>query len=112
MIWNTIKFCIAFEHISYPGYATEKILEAYISNCIPIYYGSETIEDDFNSETFINSNNFKDDNEMIEYIKKVDNNDDLYNSFLNKPIFSKKWLDIMNDPEEKFLKNIAKKIIE
>ena len=44
----------------------------------------ETIDDDFNPETFINAHKFKNNNELIEYIKKVDTDDELYNSFLNK----------------------------
>ena len=31
---------------------------------------------------------------------------------MNKPIFSKKWLNIFNDSNETYFKNIAKKIME
>jgi alpha(1,3/1,4) fucosyltransferase len=106
------KFCIAYENSLHPGYTTEKILQSYESNCIPIYYGSVTITDDFNPETFINAHDFKNDDDLINYIKKVDNDDQLYNSFLNKPIFSKKWLDIFNDPNETYFKTICKEIMK
>ena len=105
------KFCIAYENSIQPGYTTEKILQAYQSNCIPIYCGSETINDDFNPETFINAHNFKNNDDLINYIKKVDTDEALYNSYMNKPIFSKKWLDVFNDPAETYFKNIAYKII-
>ena len=39
-------------------------------------------------------------------------NEELYRSFLHKPIFSKKMLEIFNDPDEKYFKLIAQKIIE
>ena len=106
------KFCIAYENSKQPGYVTEKILDSYKSNCIPIYYGSETIKDDFNPETFINANDFDNNNDLIDYIKKVDRDESLYNSYMNKSIFSKKWLDIFNDPNETYFKNIAQKIME
>ena len=106
------KFCIAYENSLQPGYTTEKILQGYESNCIPIYYGSETIKDDFNPETFINAHDFENSKDLINYIKKVDTDESIYNSFMNKSIFSKKWLDIFNDPEENYFKNIAQKIIE
>ena len=106
------KFCIAYENSVQPGYTTEKILDAYKSNCIPIYYGSETIKDDFNPKTFINAHDFDNNNDLINYIKKVDTDESLYNSYMNNPIFSKKWLDIFNDPEETYFKNIAQKIME
>ena len=64
---------------------------------------------DFNPETFINAHDFNNDEDLIEYIKEVDNDVDLYNSYLNKPIFSKKWLDILNDPEQTFLKLFHRK---
>ncbi len=66
----------------------------------------------FNPETFINAHNFNSEDELIEYIKKVDTDDDLYNSFMNKPIYSKQWLERFNDPEESYFKNIAQKIME
>ena len=106
------KFSIAFENSVQNGYTTEKILDSYRSNCIPIYYGSKTIAYDFNTETFINCNDFKTTKELIEYIIKVDNDDDLYNSYMNKPIFSKKWLDRFNDPNNTYFRNIAYKIIK
>ena len=105
------KFCIACENSCHPGYCTEKILEAYKSNCIPIYLGSSTVHMDFNPETFINANDFKSSSELIQYIKRVDSDENLYNSYMNKPIFSKYWLDIFNDPEQKYFKRIYRAIV-
>ena len=87
-------------------------MEAYKTNCIPIYYGSDKVAEDFNPETFINGHDFSTAEDLINYIKKVDNNEELYRSFLHKPIFSKKMLEIFNDPDEKYFKLIAQKIIE
>ncbi len=104
------KFSVAFENTSHPGYCTEKILDAYNSNCIPIYWGSETVNQDFNKNTFINAADFEDYDSLIEYIKKVDNDDDLYRKFFDEPVFSEYWLDIFSDPEEKFFKKLCNKI--
>lgn len=106
------KFSIAFENCVEAGYTTEKILEAYNSNCIPIYYGNPNVISDFNPETFINRADFSSDEELIEYIKKVDNDDKLYNSYLNKSIYSDKWLKIFNDPEQTYFKNIVEEIVK
>ena len=105
------KFCIAYENAVHLGGTDEKILEAYQSNCIPIYYGNETITSDFNKETFINAHDFSSNEELIEYIKRVDTDEELYNSYLNKPVYSDYWLDVFNDPEDKFFKNICNKIL-
>lgn len=105
------KFSIAFENYCDKGYTTEKILEAYNSNCIPIYYGNPNVTMDFNPETFINRSDFSTDEELIEYIKKVDNDDELYNSYLNKPIYSEHWLKRFNDPEQSYFKDVAQRIV-
>ena len=109
---SSYKFCIAYENCSQPGYTTEKILDTYKSNCIPIYYGSETVTDDFNPDTFINAHDFDSEAALIEYIKEVDNDDKLYQSFLNKPIFSEQWLRRFNDPHQEYFRNIAMKLVE
>ena len=111
--WQTkFKFCLAFENSSKPGYVTEKILEAYKSNCIPIYWGSEKIAMDFNPETFINAHDFETEEDLIEYIKKVDTDDELYASFMEKPIYSEFWLDVFNNPQNKYFANIADRIMK
>lgn len=82
------KFNIAFENTSYPGYTTEKILEAFISGTIPIYWGNPLISLDFNPKAFINCNDFKSFDEVIEYVIEVDQNEALYIEYLSQPIFS------------------------
>lgn len=106
------KFCIAYENSISDGYTTEKILEAFLSNCIPIYLGSPSVNNDFNPETFINAADFDSEDELINYIIKVDNDDQLYNSYMNKSIFSERWIKILSDPNETYFKNIAKRIME
>lgn len=104
------KFCLAIEHSNFPGYITEKILEAYVSNCIPIYFGSSTIVSEFNPKTFINGNSFKNVDEVVKYVKKVDNDINLYNSYMNKPILSDKWKKNLKD--DSYLKRLLDKILE
>lgn len=47
------KFNIAFENGAYRGYCTEKILNAYYANTVPIYWGSTTVHRDFNPKSYI-----------------------------------------------------------
>lgn len=37
------KFSICFENSSYPGYTTEKIIEAFAAKTIPIYWGNPCV---------------------------------------------------------------------
>lgn len=108
------KFCIAIENSKYPGYCTEKLLQAFSSGCIPIYIGDPTVEQDFDTRSFINANDFSNEEELIEYIKKVDNDDELYQSYFKHKIFSDYWNDILSNPEneDNFLKGILNNIIK
>jgi len=81
------KFNICFEPESNPGYTTEKILHAFYAGTVPIYWGSETIANDFNPASFINVHDFNSQEEAIEHIIKVDQDDDLYASYINAPKF-------------------------
>lgn len=80
------KFNIAFENCSHDGYATEKIMEAFAAGVVPIYYGDPRIAEDFNPKAFVNAHDFTTFEAMIEHIKEIDANDDLYLQMLNEPI--------------------------
>lgn len=80
------KFTLAFENGSYPGYATEKLLEAWLAGTVPIYWGSPTVALDFNPKAFINWHDFSDDNQFLEYIKLVDTSPYRYNQHRNQEL--------------------------
>jgi hypothetical protein len=66
---------------------TEKIMDAFYVNSIPIYWGSATVDLDFNENSFINAGNFNSVNDLIQFIIKVDNDNDLYNTIISQPKF-------------------------
>ena len=78
------KFTIAFENESCPGYTTEKIVDAFLGRTIPIYWGNPNIENEFNSNSFINCHEFKNFKEVINRVIEVDENDDLYIKYLEE----------------------------
>jgi len=84
---NRYRFNLCFENASYPGYATEKLYEALCAKTIPIYWGSPTIEVDFNPKAFINWHDFGDDQVFFEVIKKIDQTPDLYEEMYLQPMF-------------------------
>lgn len=81
------KFSIAFENCCHPGYVTEKIVEAFAAGCIPIYYGAPDVALDFNPEAFINCRDYDSFEDVVEKIKEIDANDELYLKMLKAPIF-------------------------
>lgn len=80
------KFSIAFENTSYDGYTTEKIVEAFAANTIPIYWGDPRIDQDFNNNAFVNCHQYKNIDEVVQRIKEIDENDELYLKIINEPI--------------------------
>ena len=81
------KFNIAFENGSRKGYATEKLLNSFYSNTVPIYWGSASIDRDFNTKAFINSHDFVTFNEVIDRVMEIDSNKNMYCDMLSEPAF-------------------------
>ncbi len=79
------KFTIAFENASYPGYVTEKIIDAMHANSIPIYWGTPLVCKDFNSRSFVNCNDYKSFEDVVARIIEIDNDDELYAKYLAEP---------------------------
>lgn len=79
------KFNLCFENSSSDNnltYITEKIIFALMYGVVPIYWGANRITEWFDNNSFINCNGLNQE-EILERIKEVDNNDDLYKSMIN-----------------------------
>ena len=101
------KFSLAFENSSSNGYTTEKIIDCFAAGGIPIYWGDPLVEEVFNKKAFINGNCFKNYDELIEFIKKVDNNDKLYLKYIEEPMLNnKKYLNEEHVKINKFISHI------
>jgi hypothetical protein len=80
-----------------PGYTTEKILEAFASNCIPIYYGDPLAVQDFNPKAFINAHDFDNMDALMQRVKEIDTNDELYWQILQESPFLPNTLEKYSD---------------
>ena len=102
------KFSIAMENSKGDGYLTEKIAQSYIAGTIPIYYGDYILDEYLNPKTYILIRGEKDIDNKIDYIKKIDNNDTLYEAIMKeKPIIDDNFINKIDNYEIKlFLKNI------
>ncbi|MGO8928520.1 MAG: glycosyltransferase family 10 domain-containing protein [Limisphaerales bacterium] len=90
------KFYMAFENSSVPGWITERIIDAFAAHTVPIYWGDPTVKQQFNPAAFIDRRDFPSDEACIEYILKVDADDELYRRYLAAPPFhqnrpNKEW---------------------
>jgi hypothetical protein len=85
--FSSYKFSISMENTEGEGYLSEKIIDSFLSGTIPIYYGDYMIDEFINPETYILIRGEKDIKEKIEYIKKIDNNIELYKNIMSKKVF-------------------------
>lgn len=93
------KFYMAFENSIVPGYVTEKICEAMLARCIPIYWGDPRVAEDFNPKSFLNYHDFPNEEALIERIREIDRDDALYFQYLNEPFFHGNKPNIYFDEE-------------
>ena len=101
------KFSIAMENTEGDGYLSEKILDSFLSGTIPIYYGDYMLDEFINPKSYILIRGEKDINKKIEFIKKIDNDDNLYNQILKEKIFTNSnFKDIILNQKKDFLMHI------
>lgn len=79
------KFSIAFENATSLGYTTEKLLTSFQANTVPIYWGNTAVSLEYNTKAFINCHDYDSFDAVLEMIKRVDNNDDLWCQMMSEP---------------------------
>jgi hypothetical protein len=102
------KFIICFENSKDETYVTEKIVNAYITNKIPIYWGTNHVKKMFNEESMIYLEDEKNSKSYIDVLNRVielDKDDSKYLEFINH-----KTLNLDYFEENYSLDKIAKKI--
>ena len=84
------KIIITMENTKNKDYITEKILHGFGANIIPVYWGSDNINEYFNEERFINVKSLEENdiNKTIEQIDTLLNNNEKYLEMVNKPIYN------------------------
>ena len=90
------KFSLAMENASCKGYTTEKIVSSLQAHTVPIYWGDPAVTDYINPKAFINCHDYSSFDEVIERVKEIDNNDEL-------------WLDMVTQPwqtEEQYARTL------
>jgi hypothetical protein len=83
--YSDYKYCMVMENSQVEGYITEKLINAYLGGCLPIYYGTEEVFEIFNAKSFIfyDINNPQPALDEIQYLQQ---NDTAYKERMNAPI--------------------------
>ncbi|MEY3197461.1 MAG: hypothetical protein RLZZ59_832 [Pseudomonadota bacterium] len=108
------KFTIAYENtLNYPGYVTEKPFNAWLAGTVPIYNTEPSGLVDLNKNAVIFAGDFKDEEALVDYIIKVDNDDKLYCDIWNKHITndsSRDYESVKNELRKKVEELFARKL--
>lgn len=101
------KFSIAFENSSREGYTTEKIFCALAADTIPVYFGDPLIGETFNEKRFINAMKYQNFEAVVDRVKEIDQNDELYLAIMKEPVLNT-GIDFAQDREDftSFLRHI------
>lgn len=81
------KFTLAVENTVWPGYMTEKLVDPMFAGSIPIYVGDPQAQRSFDPASYIDSTCFPTMKEMMEFVRAVDNDRDLYLKMLAAPFY-------------------------
>ena len=84
------RFMMCFENKLYPGYVSEKLLEAYQSKTFPLYWGDDS-QKYFNEKSFLNLNNFSKVSDYIHEIGQLNSNLDKLASRMREPLVIKSY---------------------
>ena len=84
---RTFKFNICAENNNTKDYVTEKIFDAFISDCIPLYYGALNDPEPglINRDAVIFWNKEGNNEENREKILELKNNESFYREFMSRP---------------------------
>ena len=83
------KFVFAFENDLYPGYVTEKVVEAWATGAIPLYWGSDPAKY-INPKAIINLADFDSMKEFVNFVAKVNADSILWEDIASQPILLKR----------------------
>jgi hypothetical protein len=83
-------FNLCFENDLYPGYVTEKILEAWLSQSIPLYWGDDR-GGVLNPDAYINLAQFEDLKEFTSHVAMIYKDKNRMIEMIEQPLFQKKF---------------------
>ena len=111
---SNCKFSIAFEECSQPGYTSDVLMQAFAAQTIPIYWGNPFIGREFNTQAFVNCHDFRSWSEVIEAIRRIDQNDELYLKMMRTPALTgpERDIDRMEENLLAFLSSIFDQPLE
>ena len=105
---NPHKFMLTYENNAYPGYCTEKLMDAFLAGSMPIYWGDTMVKEDWNEKAFLNVLDYPE--SWWSVVKRLDNDPETFAAFYDQPVFTpeqeKKHRDNMDNFENWLVEKI------
>lgn len=99
---SNYRFSIACENAIFPGYTTEKLLSSFQAHTIPIYWGNPHVKDEYNSEAFIDVQDYDSIDELVEHIAEIDSDIHKWCEYITKPWITTEQLKKVSDDMRKY----------
>ncbi|KAL3904525.1 MAG: hypothetical protein SGARI_004886, partial [Bacillariaceae sp.] len=83
--FHDFRFCLVMENTAMEGYITEKLLNAFLAGCVPVYFGTRQIFDVFHPDSFV----FYDiDNPQpaLQRLKRLNEDPEMYEQMIKAPL--------------------------
>lgn len=84
---KSCKFSLCFESTEHTGFITEKIMDAFLAETVPVYFGDPNVTELFNKNAFLQYDGHSDMNALVNRIIELDQNEDAYLKMMNEPVF-------------------------
>ena len=82
------KFAMAFENSAYAGYVTEKLIDALVSDVLPIYWGGSRVGEEFNDKAFVDVGRLGVE-PSLALVREINSDFELYWQHYDQPIVSR-----------------------
>lgn len=94
-VYRNTKFAYCYENVAnLPDYISEKIFDCFFAGCVPIYWGSNTINNHIPSACYIDRRNFKSTEDVHHYLLSIDSQEyTRYQDSIHQFLLSKKAME-------------------
>jgi FkbM family methyltransferase len=84
------RFNLCFENSIFPGYYTEKVVQAWAGDCIPLYYSDQWYRRDFNPRAITNRIDFATLDDFVDRIAEINGSSAAFDNIFYEPLLTQR----------------------
>lgn len=89
-VLSRFRFCLCPENSLYPGYHTEKLIDAWYGGCVPLYSGDRLLARDFNPAALLNYQDDLDLERFIARVRALEQDPQAYEAVRSQPLLTQR----------------------